>query len=695
MMQPSSLLIVDADTRSLETLTFGFEREGCKVSSTPDPRRAVQLVRTVRPELAVLALRGPDQASLELIGGLRSAAIQDLPIVALGPATLKQEALAAGAGDFLPLPIFLRDVIGVGRLSTLESKLTHHGKEGGKKAPAAGDELQMRLSEFFGLFYLLRAMASSERSGVLQLTRGNRRAELRIDAGAVVSATVGSLQGLPALHHVLLWEEAALSITRRAIAKRDQLHLSAQEVLDECERFLRDFAHAVRDLGAPRTLYVPAADPEAAIPGFQPSQVTPLLRLFDGHRVLSDVIEESPFRIFDTVRMIRRLRDGGALAARPDGLVREHAPEHGPAHPAHPASTAGARNGSQKSMLAEWAMVPDQRGVVGNRRSTSRRLRPIGAPTNGPPPTAAAAPTPIPLTTRNGSTNSGEIPAVKRRMTPARAADLAVAPTVQVRLDPSGMPLSAPVAPAHRPGQRIDGTLAGQKTPAPVQARGPSGKFAPLYSEPPPKAERPSGRFVSLDSQRFVPLDSEPAPRASVVDSEPAPLSMLDSEPPPRAALLGNFVPLDAEAPPKAVVDGGLPAPLAVLDSEPPPKVVIDGSLTAELAGSVTDQLAGNPPAELALDGGPPPMAEGGAAGAGVQPLALDSEPAPKIELTPRPRRITGGAAGIAPDAFDAIEADFFAREADLYKREALETFDDLDPVGGLPRPPGQRPRKK
>ena len=143
---------------------------------------------------------------------------------------------------------------------------------------------------------------------------------------------------------------------------------------------------------------------------------------------------------------------------------------------------------------------------------------------------------------------------------------------------------------------------------------------------------------------------------------------------------------------PKVVVDGGLPTPLTLLDSEPPPKVVIDGSLTAELAGNLTDQLAGNPPAELALDGAPPPMAEGGDAGAGGQPLALDSEPAPKIELTPRPRRITGGTGGIAPDAFDAIEADFFAREADLYKREALETFDDLDTVAGLP---GRTPHKK
>jgi hypothetical protein len=44
---------------------------------------------------------------------------------------------------------------------------------------------------------------------------------------------------------------------------------------------------------------------------------------------------------------------------------------------------------------------------------------------------------------------------------------------------------------------------------------------------------------------------------------------------------------------------------------------------------------------------------------------------------TPIPSRVTPAA------AFDAVEADFFAREADLYKRETIETFDDLDPMGG------------
>ena len=41
--------------------------------------------------------------------------------------------------------------------------------------------------------------------------------------------------------------------------------------------------------------------------------------------------------------------------------------------------------------------------------------------------------------------------------------------------------------------------------------------------------------------------------------------------------------------------------------------------------------------------------------------------------------------------AFDAVEADFFAREADLYKKEDVDSFDDLD-RGGLYRP---KPKKR
>src|SRR4051794_15842432 len=160
MTQPQSLLIVDSDLHGLETLTYGFEREGCKVTRTSDLSRAVQLSRTSSPTLATVMLREPTQQALEVIGALHSARA-DMPIVALGDSSLQTAARAAGAADYLRTPTFIRDVVTVGKMNT------------------GGGDAEGLLSEYHGLFYLLRAMAATSRSCVLRLARGSRRGEIR------------------------------------------------------------------------------------------------------------------------------------------------------------------------------------------------------------------------------------------------------------------------------------------------------------------------------------------------------------------------------------------------------------------------------------------------------------------------------------------------------------------------------------
>src|SRR5215471_17315696 len=393
MTQPSSLLIVDADLHGLETLTYGFEREGCKVTRTSDLSRAVQLSRTGSPGLAAVMVREPAQPALEVIAALHGVH-RAMPILALGDAAFQTTARAAGAADFLRTPTYIRDVVNVAKLCSY------------------GDDGEGLLSEYHGLFYLLRAMAASMRSGVLRLARGSQRAEIRFKDGKVTSANVRSLQNLPALHHMLLWEEARVSIAGSPVAKPNQFPLSSQEVLDECERFMRDFAHAARDLGPPSTVYRPADEPRPAIAGMQPNQMVPLLRLFDGRRGLADVVEESPFRIFDTIRIIRRLVEGGVLTTRP--ARRPSGPQQRISRPVAPLN--GTRSTGPQSMLGQWAMVPDQRGVVGDRRSPSRPLMPFGRNALDQPgtggdrrrqpsgpvnlfPTPAATPGPTPLPT--------------------------------------------------------------------------------------------------------------------------------------------------------------------------------------------------------------------------------------------------------------------------------------------------------
>ncbi|HSZ84157.1 MAG TPA: hypothetical protein VLA14_17855, partial [Polyangia bacterium] len=342
-----------------------------------------------------------------------------------------------------------------------------------------------------------------------------------------------------------------------------------QELLDECERFLRDFAHAAQDLGAPRCIYVPAPDRDPGSSGLQPSQLGPALRLFDGQRTLADVVEESPFRVFDTLRVVKRLLDSGVLAVKSDGI--------GPGDP--------------HSMLSDWAVVPDdQRGIVGERRRTSRRLKTVGGalpPSLAPAPRAAAAPivapsppsAPIPLTHKK-STTFGEMTARKAPGTPAALAALAQAPTVQFKLD--DLPPAAPMGPAGLP---------------PITAR-------------------------HIATQPEPPVRRAPTP-------VPTRENNLRRTPPPDS-----------------------------LRRTPPP----DG--------------ARRTPSPSLRDSGKRPSLD----------AMLPSGPDSKAKL----RKILPATRLTPSTAFDAVEADFFAREADLYKHEKVESFDDLDrgkrPGGGKKR---------
>lgn len=593
MNQLSLLLLVDPDRKGLEALTYGFEREGCAVAGTIDPMLAPELARTTTPQLAVISLHEPDPQVLDLITGLRGqGGTRDLPVVTLGPAAMRPAAMAAGASDFLSTPLFVRDVLSVGKLMLLMRSALAAKADGGEV------ELSGRLSEYYGLYYLIRALSGTNRSGILQLNRGNKKGEVRFSEGLVVSAHVGPLQGFPALHQLLLWEEAAISLKLRPVARQRQFAGNPGDLLEECERFMRDFAHAARDLGSPRTVYVAVEGGPAPGAKKVPTEATPVLRLFDGQHTLAEVIEASPFRIFDTLRVIKRLVDAGAVALKPGSLIQdqvtadrleqwmrtsaampaleETTPRPTRLSSAHPPVAAAHRPsgahpplaGAHRPTPASMPAIDDKRAAAGGDRRKSSRQRELAAVDLASQPT----PPPIPLTVRKSA--------------------------------------SEPVAAAS--GARRSG-----RTPPPVAALG-----------------------LGAESSIHMKLDAAFPPRPA---QEPTPPP--SEEPPP----VGNANGVSAATKPSAVPATNAAPPAAA----PPPEPA---------------------PASAAPGKGPDSKAK----------LKKASHP----RLTPT-------------SAFNAIESDFFAREADLYHHDAVESFDDLD-RGGTARKlqpvPGAHPagaRKK
>ena len=518
MTQSPLVTLVDPDPKGLATLTYSFESEGFRVIGSSDPGMASELVRSTGARVAVVALRPPEAPGLQLIAELLDSGAGTThgpAIVVLGPAGSRKAALEAGATDYIDTPAFVRDAVIAARLRLLVRPSGAH-RDG---AP----EIAGSLDAVHGLYTLMRAMAAAQRSGVLQLSRGNRKAEVKFSEGVVTSAQVRGLQAFAALHQLLLWHDGELTLKLRDVAKRPQFSATGTEILEECERFLRDVHHAVRQLGSFDAVFARDTRRGGQSPAV-PEEVAPVARLFDGARTLGEVIEDSPFRIFDTLRAIKRLIDGGVVIARATGTA---APVGGRAL-APPAAVARARTKSGPYPAPTQPTAPrptaprdldavlrDRRGAAGDRRKIVRRT-----PTGFAKPAAKPAPAPIPLVTRkspSGAFAAGEIRAPRGlQPTPARPAPAAREPSVLVKLDPPTLSLDVRVptgafpltdsstAPAPAPAAVAPAPAAAPTPhPAPISARQLAAPIR-LKKAKTPGTGAPAAAFNALEADFFA-----------------------------------------------------------------------------------------------------------------------------------------------------------------------------------------------
>jgi hypothetical protein len=221
----------------------------------------------------------------------------DAPIVFAGCGVRRTDAEAAGgrgrpAGD-------LRDVVTVGRLL--------RGQPLAQRSHIIGS-----LAEVTGVFTLVRALSTLGRSAVLTLIRGLRRGEVRFYHGEVTSAQVGLIHGQAAFHQLLLWTDARFDFRHEDVVRRQQIPLSPAELFADAERFLVSIRDSSGTLSPSMVLEQDVARIHTL--GTQvPTEVHGVLRMFDGHRVLADVLEDSPYRVFETLRVTQRAVDAGLL----------------------------------------------------------------------------------------------------------------------------------------------------------------------------------------------------------------------------------------------------------------------------------------------------------------------------------------------------------------------------------------------
>jgi hypothetical protein len=300
MSSSHAALVVDADPKGLESLVYGFQGADWRITACPTPETASLMVKASAAEIAVIASRTDHERAHTLIRQIRAKeAFRTLPLLVLGPEELRKPLKESGDADLLPLPAFVRDVLTASRL-LVEAGAAATQKPG--KEPSFAEPIAAATT-----LSLIRTLCGLARSGALQLERRGRHGEILFHKGEVTAAQSGQLQGMAAIQHILIWNDGALKLHLRPVTRRGQLHQTAQKFLDEFDRFQRDYAHAMKDIGPPASVYSKSEDRLSHSTGAVPAEVTPVVRLCDGQRTLSDIIDESPFRVLDTVRIVGRL----------------------------------------------------------------------------------------------------------------------------------------------------------------------------------------------------------------------------------------------------------------------------------------------------------------------------------------------------------------------------------------------------
>ena len=285
-----------SDARARTQIQLGFERDGIptEVATRPD---ALPL-----DDAGMVLVGGIDGKGAELLRKARTqvtAAKLDIPIIFAGQDLPREAAVGAGADEVVAVPAYLRDVVTIGRL--------FRGVPRAKRGHLVGS-----LAETTGMYTLVRALAALGRSAVLTLVRGLRRGEVRFFHGEVTSAELALIHGQAALHQLLLWTEGRFEYLHEDVVRRQQIPLSHEELFADAERFLEGVRDNSGTLSPSMVLEQDVARMQS-LGRTVPTEVHGVLRMFDGHRVLADILEDSPYRVFETLRVAQRAVEAGLL----------------------------------------------------------------------------------------------------------------------------------------------------------------------------------------------------------------------------------------------------------------------------------------------------------------------------------------------------------------------------------------------
>jgi DNA-binding response OmpR family regulator len=242
------ILLVDAERRSVRVLSVALRSAGYSVRIAGSGLQALDKIEAAIPDVIVSDSQLPKLDGYGLVEKLKAnPETENIPILLLtskGTAEDRERGRRLGVSDYLPKPVFVRELLAcIGLLIARSARAKMAASiTTTRTGRYSGSTRDVSVVDLLQTFELLRE------SGVARLLRGAEGAEIYFRDGRAVDARLGRLRGEQAIYATLLWSEAALDVEFKSVKKEDVIDRSVGTLLVEGMRRVDAWGHIYEQL---------------------------------------------------------------------------------------------------------------------------------------------------------------------------------------------------------------------------------------------------------------------------------------------------------------------------------------------------------------------------------------------------------------------------------------------------------------
>ncbi len=329
-MDKPNIVVIDGDPKNLQILRESLESASFQVTTVGNGEEAWTTIKTQKPDIIVSEVDLPGLDGFQLLEKLKSDPVSSaIPIVFLTNRRNLQDrikSLRTGVKDYMIKPLHVKEVIArlqmiLRRIETLRQEDTDTTR---KLVGRLEENNVEKLVESYGL---------ERRTGVLAVyDQYNRNGEIYFRDGCVVNARLANFRAEKAVYQMLPWDRGHYIMTLKEVHIDDEITVSNLGLLLQGFKRLQERAKLLEKLPAPETVLVKTSmfDQVLAHKAIG-SDALGFISLFDGKRMLSEIMIASTYDDLKTLERITKLYEQGFIQPANGGMSRAAVSRDNPA----------------------------------------------------------------------------------------------------------------------------------------------------------------------------------------------------------------------------------------------------------------------------------------------------------------------------------------------------------------------------